>query len=94
MLTFETEQSEAEAEAEAEKVELFMEGVQILLSEFGKRLPMEEMANCFLSVGYDMMYHIAEESMPGETKEDISNSVEEYSRIIISQLKEDVWNQA
>lgn len=77
-----------------EKIELFMEGVQILLSEFGKRLPMEEIANCFLTVGYDMMHHIAEESMPGDTKEDISSAVEEYSQIIIKQLKEDVWNQA
>jgi hypothetical protein len=84
----------SEAEAETEKVELFMEGVQILLTEFGKRLPMEEMANCFLSVGYDMMHHIAEESMPGETPENISDSIEEYSRIIINQLKEDVWNRA
>lgn len=79
---------------DVENIELFMEGIHILLSQFGKRLPMEEIANCFLTVGYDMMHHIAEETMPGDTKEDISSAVEEYSRIVIKQLKEDVWNQA
>ena len=87
MLTIETEQSEENIK----NVELFMDGIQIILNEFGDRLRMEEMADAFLAVGYDMIYHIGQHSMPGADREQLVAAMDQYNEITMKRLKEEVW---
>ena len=88
MLTVESEQTEESIK----NAELFMEGIQILIREFGERLRTEEMADLFLAVGYDIIHHIAQHSMPGAEREDIVGAVENYNEIMMDKLKKEVWN--
>ena len=78
-------------EEEMKNAELFMEGIQIILSQFADRMGMEEIAHCFLSVGYDMIHHIAEHSMPGKDPEEYADAVQSYSEKLIETLREEVW---
>lgn len=87
MLTIKTEQSEENIK----NVELFMDGIQIILNEFGDRLRVEEMADAFLAVGYDMIYHIGQHSMPGADREQLVAAMDQYNEIMMKRLKEEVW---
>ena len=87
MLTFETEQSEENIK----NVELFMEGFEIIIKQFGERLRMEEMADAFLAVGYDMIYHIGQHSLPGADREQLVAAMDQYNEIMMKRLKEEVW---
>ena len=78
-------------EEEMKNAELFMEGIQIIISQFTDRMGVEEIAHCFLSVGYDMIHHITEHSMPGRDPEEYADAVRIYSEKLIQSLKEEVW---
>ena len=73
------------------QTDLFMEGIQIVMSNFKERLTMNEMADCFLATGYDMVHHVAQHSMPGASPEQVAQSVMEHNEFIMAKMKEDVW---
>lgn len=87
MLTFETEQSEESIK----NVELLIEGIQIVINQFSERLRMEEMADTFLAVGYDMIYHIGQQSLPGADREELVAAMDQYNEIMMKRMKEEVW---
>jgi len=52
---------------------------------------MEEMADAFLAVGYDMIYHIGQHSLPGADREQLVAAMDQYNEIMMKRLKEEVW---
>ena len=74
-----------------EQIDLFMEGIQIVVSNFKERLSMNEMADAFLATGYDMVHHVAQHNMPGASPERVAESVMEHNEFIMAKMKEDVW---
>lgn len=82
--------TEEEKEAKANG-DLFLDGLQIIMNEFDDKMTMEEMAHCFLSMGFDMVHHLAQHTLPGESFEKVNGLTRNHIIEVLDRVEEAVW---
>ena len=78
---------------EEENVKLFMEGIDIVLNQFDERLGFHEVAHAMASISLNMLRHIVDHSLPGQSNEKVNAELRNHLNRLLTAMEDEVWNQ-
>lgn len=92
------EQHESDTKVEEEEglsadAALAFEAIELVVRELDGKVSVDTMADALLTVGFDMVRHIAEHTMPAASNDEQVDAVREHLHSLIDGLSETVWKQ-
>ncbi len=84
---------ESDIEEKTHNAEIFIQAIDLVIKETSKSVPVTEMSDCLLAVGFDMLYHIVLHMFPDGDKDTHIEAVRSHIQEVTKHLEDNVWSQ-